>query len=1075
MAGRGGEGGGQPLEEPQDQDAESLQESPSEEEMGARPSASESEELEESSESSSEELESPGRWESESETTSSRESELLSPKDTRHPASTTKESSEPLNPPYRSPEVQQQEDARAQSPGARTRPEVTVPSGTPSGRGQLQHSMGSSSSVSITGETAQHPGVPQGEPGHSPPEEGPHPSFLDQLQHLSVVEGLEDQRFHPEGSEELSEDNQLVVLDPDHPLMIRFQAALKRFLTRQIDQLQLEIKELYMATKQSQAQRQELGVELYGAQQSLAELQGRLEKSHGLHAQAARDRQVCEDELRIVRHSYEKARQEAEGEHKKITELQAELEKLLLHLLHTQSLEADVRDDINTMRLVVKKAESERRKAEKEKLQQDLHVDRLTTQVNELEEQIALLDAQRLAQAEDTRVLRKAVSEACTEVDAIQVEKQHILNQWGNSLLSMRGRDEAHLVAQEALREMQHRVLSIDGELDGFKKSIVREEVRNEKLASILSRAESEAAVLQKLMAQSVTRYEALQNDFTTYRLALQNTEDALQKTQAEQAAATEMQQEVIRQVQQELELRKQMETRMVETLREQVTSNKMSKAFHQHIKKLEKEKTDLVTHFSKIEGDIAQTTVDIANTSCRLDVQQKALAELDKEVKKVNDFIVNSQSEISRRTTLIERKQSTINHFNKQLERMVSELGGEELGPLEREMKRLNKLIEEHSASLTQAQGNWLRLQQDMVAATHERENHLASMASSQKELHILEQKKLRIENKISMEKKEQKQIERHMRGLDNDLQKLNTLLGQNRSSTEQLQQETFVTQGEFLCLLKESERETIQMQDKLSQLSEEKATLMNNLIETEHQIMLWEKKIQLAKEMRNSVDSETGQTEIRSMKAEIHRMKVRYGHLLKQQESLVRSMEQAVERRDTIAASAQGRSQANSKLLTETDFHNKLLELRRKIKETQKASEENSQTIQELEGTQKGVSDSLVDRQTKLAQLQAELDQLEPGVDSLLALKRQNLLQLVALQTRQKHLQAVKDGRYVFLSRPGALTGPSIEHRRLEKRLDIISNILAQAMEEHPEFWDTLLKVSQALTHRALVPWPS
>lgn len=38
----------------------------------------------------------------------------------------------------------------------------------------------------------------------------------------------------------------------------------------------------------------------------------------------------------------------------------------------------------------------------------------------------------------------------------------------------------------------------------------------------------------------------------------------------------------------------------------------------------------------------------------------------------------------------------------------------------------------------------------------------------------------------------------------------------------------------------------------------------------------MLWEKKIQLAKEMRNSVDSETGQSEIRAMKAEIHRMKV-------------------------------------------------------------------------------------------------------------------------------------------------------------------------------------------------------
>lgn len=39
----------------------------------------------------------------------------------------------------------------------------------------------------------------------------------------------------------------------------------------------------------------------------------------------------------------------------------------------------------------------------------------------------------------------------------------------------------------------------------------------------------------------------------------------------------------------------------------------------------------------------------------------------------------------------------------------------------------------------------------------------------------------------------------------------------------------------------------------------------------------MLWEKRVLLAKEMRASVGSETGQTETRAMKAEIHRMKVR------------------------------------------------------------------------------------------------------------------------------------------------------------------------------------------------------
>ena len=39
----------------------------------------------------------------------------------------------------------------------------------------------------------------------------------------------------------------------------------------------------------------------------------------------------------------------------------------------------------------------------------------------------------------------------------------------------------------------------------------------------------------------------------------------------------------------------------------------------------------------------------------------------------------------------------------------------------------------------------------------------------------------------------------------------------------------------------------------------------------------MLWERKTQLAKEMKESVDSEAGQAEVKAMKAEIHRMQVK------------------------------------------------------------------------------------------------------------------------------------------------------------------------------------------------------
>ncbi|XP_057572069.1 coiled-coil domain-containing protein 40 [Hippopotamus amphibius kiboko] len=914
---------------------------------------------------------------------------------------------------------------------------------------------------------AEGPSTQEPEPD-AHPGEGATSSFLDRIQQLSMAEegGLVE-RVESEGSDEAEEDrSQLVVLDPDHPLMIRFQAALKNYLNRQIEKLRLELQELSVATKQSRVQRQELGVDLYGVQQHLARLQMQLEKSHDHHSITACARRQKEEELQSVRLLYTRTCETASEERKKLAALQTEMETLVLHLFYMQNIDQDVRDDIRVMKQVVKKSEAERMRAELEKKQQDLHVDQMTTQANQLEEQIALLEAQYRAQAEDTQTLRKAVNEACMEIDAINMEKKRILQQWATSLVGMKHRDEAHKTIQEALSECQHQIKSMDGELEAYKKSITKEEEKNEKLAGILNRAETEASLMQKLTSQCLAKEEALQNEFNTYRLTLLDTEDSLGKAHMEYTATMRELQTLHQTIQHELELRRNMDTSIMEKLQEHMTSNKMTKYFHQRILKLQKEKTNLVTHLSKTDGDIAQATLDITNTNCRLDMHQKTLAELDKEVKKVNDLITNSENEISRRTILIERKQGLINFLNKQLEQTVSELGGEEVGPLELEIKRLSKLIEEHSASVTQAQVTWLRLQQEMVKVTQEREEHLVSLNMSKKEIHILEQKKIRIENKINQEKKEQKQIERHMRDLDNDLKKLNVLMNRNRCSSEELQQDNLATEGEFVRALKASERETIEMQEKLNQLSEEKAAVLNSLVEAEHQIMLWEKKIQLAKEMRASVDSETGQTEMRAMKAEIHRMKVKHGQLLKQQEKMIRDMELAIARRETISTRAEGQCKMDKKLLTRTDFHHKQTELRRKIRNILRATEECTQTILELEETQKSMNDSLLEKQEQLSRMQAEADELEADQDRLAALKRQNLSMIVALQTRLKHLQAVKDGRYILLfhNKQSLLA----ELKRLDERLASISNILHHVKEEYPQFQGALLKVSRFISNR-------
>ena len=63
-----------------------------------------------------------------------------------------------------------------------------------------------------------------------------------------------------------------------------------------------------------------------------------------------------------------------------------------------------------------------------------------------------------------------------------------------------------------------------------------------------------------------------------------------------------------------------------------------------------------------------------------------------------------------------------------------------------------------------------------------------------------------------------------------------------------------------------------------------------------------MWERKIQLEKERQDALDPTIGQTEIVAMRKEIHRMELRYDTLRKRQEEMIKDMERAIFKRETI-----------------------------------------------------------------------------------------------------------------------------------------------------------------------------
>ncbi|KAM9207922.1 coiled-coil domain-containing protein 40-like, partial [Leptosomus discolor] len=681
-------------------------------------------------------------------------------------------------------------------------------------------------------------------------------------------------------SEETVEETELVVLDLEHPLMRRFQAALKSHLTKQMEKVSLELQELRAAAKKGQAEREELGLVLYGAQQQLARLQLELEKSHDRRSQVAAARQQLEEELEGLRLTYKQMCQNTHDERQKgdrgspcqvswlyqrngldscwlccrpvVSAMQTQVENLALHLFYVQNT-AHMHHNILLTKRSTKRAE----------LEKDLLVDRLTRKAYELQEQIALFEAQFVAQAEDTKVTRQAANEACMEVQAINMEKKRLMNHWNSSLAGMKQRDET----EQALNRTRM----------------------------------DQAACLNQLLSIS---------------------KDIEKGTDAK--------------VQMENEIMAKLQDQMIEKLEDSAHTNKRTLALS-----------------------------PISTCGARLDVARESWLLAARGQQKSPGCI---------RAALNRHPPFWLLRWWFGLIPNLALIQGQELGPLEMEINKLSKQIEEYHSEVMTLQKHWLNQQQELVKLTHQREEQVASLDTLKKRITVMQQKKVRRENEIQQETKEQKDIERHMRNMSNDLIKLNVLIHKNSSSFEELQYGNTITENEFVRSLKAAEKESVEMQEKHSQLTEEKERLLNSLVEAEHQILLWEKKIQLTREMRAAVESESGHGELHAMRTEIHRMQVRYGQLMKQQEKMIRDMEASVSRREVIALRGEGQNKRDKKLVPKSVFHCKKQELRKKISKAQKNVQDCNATLLELESAQASLGAAFLEKQRELRRLEPE-----------------------------------------------------------------------------------------------------
>lgn len=737
---------------------------------------------------------------------------------------------------------------------------------------------------------------------------------------------------------------------------------------------------------------------------------------------------------------------------------QSELDALSATLRQVELYNDEMKSEIAVTRRATYKAEENVTSLEKDKKGQDIYIDSLNEQLKGLDENLALYEAQMVSQKQETAAASDTLLEASKEMESISFEKKQLLQQWKSSLIGMQRRDEALQATHDALRKQKEQEVSMDAEVEGYKKSIQKEQAKNEVLMAQLEKCENEQKFTHEQLATKQAEKEKLSERYAVLQRSMNQCDAEQSKVELQ---CQNLQQQV-NHLDQNLTVvmreRQKLEEGIAANASTQTTVSKAQKNLIKTAAQVQGAIHEKEIETSSMQNELARIRVDSLNTDAHNMQLRDTLSKLVTELKEKDSLIEKYEMEIRQRNDEIEKKMYRVDRLNRKFESLTSGMEDENTGPLEATIKNLKKEIQVAQDENTELQRNWLADQTKLVNSIAATEDVSEKNQELKSKISILQQKRLRLLQNIDRVSAEIRDLNTGIGGMHTDMGKLNDLIAKNANAQENLANGNFAMEMEFVRELKEMETESIRLEQHTSDVKLQKKAIVDEIVEAERQIMLWEKKIQLEKETQAALDPEVGQAESRSMEKEIHRMKLRLETLKRDQERMIKEMERAIYKREAISLRHRGQKKEE---LTQHELRKQLRALRGTIKKTVGETAEYETAVKEKVSEMETVGRDLEKASNDYGRLEEDANELQNTINDALYEKQRNLDAITKQQRTIQRYRDLEEGRFPYDVKEDGGPAYRTEMNANVDTLENVRGIINQLRVEFPHLDEVLSRV--------------
>lgn len=454
----------------------------------------------------------------------------------------------------------------------------------------------------------------------------------------------------------------------------------------------------------------------------------------------------------------------------------------------------------------------------------------------------------------------------------------------------------------------------------------------------------------------------------------------------------------------------------------------------------------------ARVENEMARIKVDCLNTDAHNDQLAQTLKKAVSELKEKETLIEKYQLEIRQRNDEIEKEMYIVDRLNRKYDQLTQGHEDTNMGPLEATIHNLQKEIAVVETDNNELQQLWLKDQTILVNVSNDAENIGNDVREMKSRITVLDQKLLRDEHDISYLKREISDLNTKMTSLHKDIVRLNGLIAKNREIEEDLANGNYALEGEFDGELKDLQFKSDQNEKEVQRIKEEKNRLLDDIVEMERQIMLWEKKIQLEKETQAALDPNVGMQEARMMEKEIHRMQLRYDSLNRDKEDMLEEMERAVEKHELIQLKYET---TRSKDVTLSGMRKNAVQMKKKLSKVTAELSSYESAIKQKRDEMKSVEKQIEDATKFKEEYNDKVKILQDEINDKLFKKQIATDKISRYERLLNKYNDLREGRGEFAS----LTEedqPRIEEelRNEEERTKSVINVIQRLQGAYPQY---------------------